>query len=214
MLILERDALTATAESERLQVAGGGAHLPIGDLDLRRAVAGLCGTASGLSSLRQCGESKIRSNATQAEPQCQFRGKQKARTMRALSNSAAASTPSRRLPVNLGAIQVWYKVETNCCGVGNQVWKSWEVQFLELLARESHTVPPSQRLSSGAPQDSELRARSFRAIWIAAVLAATGMERHGTKTIRSSCCQEFILRTPRVLFRDRTLPFERANWKR
>ena len=143
-----------------------------------------------------------------------FGGKQKARTMRALSNTASASNPSRRLPVNLGAIQVWYKVETNCCGVRNEVWKSWEVQFLELLARESHTVPRSQRLSSGVPQDSGLRARSFKAIWIAAVLAATGMERHGTKTIRSSCCQEFILKTPRVLFRARTLPFERANWKR
>ena len=30
-----------------------------------------------------------------------FGGKQKARTMRALSNTATASTPSRRLPVKL-----------------------------------------------------------------------------------------------------------------
>ncbi len=105
--------------------------------------------------------------------------------MRAPSNTTPASTPSRRLPLNLGAIQVWYKVETNCGGPGKQVWKSWEVQFLELRARESRTVPPSQRLFSGARRGFELRARSFKAIWIAVDLAATGMERHGTR--RSGC---------------------------
>jgi hypothetical protein len=65
--------------------------------------------------------------------------------------------------VNLRAIQVWYKVETNCCRVGNQVWKSWEDQFLELLAPESRTVLVSRRWSLVASRDSEkLLARRFK----------------------------------------------------
>ena len=116
--------------------------------------------------------------------------------------------------MNLGAIQVWYKVETNCCGVRNEVWKSWEVQFLELLARESRTVPPSQRLSSGARQDSELRAQELQSYLDR---RRPGSNRHGTP--RHEDDQVVLLsgiysENTSDLFRGRTLPFERANWRR
>ena len=68
---------------------------------------------------RQVGESKIRTNATQAEPRCQFRrqaeGQSDVGLCQIRQHFDAISAPAG----SLCAIQVWYKVETNCCGVGN-----------------------------------------------------------------------------------------------